>query len=66
VERFQDKDRAKVEAWYEKQRCALRKLIKQLPDAALSIPRVYRWLAGTIVGHYEEHPLPASPPNPLS
>jgi hypothetical protein len=66
VERFQDKALVQVEAWYQKQRRALRKLIKQLPDDALSIPRVYRWLAGTIVGHYEEHPLPASPPNPLS
>ena len=75
VERFQDKELAQVEAWYQKQRRALRKLITQLPEDAMDIPRVYRWLAGTIVGHYEEHPLPASrrqkhaassTPNPLS
>jgi hypothetical protein len=75
VERLQDKELAQVEAWYQKQRRALRKLITQLPEDALSIPRVYRWLSGTIVGHYEEHSLPASrrqkhaassTPNPLS
>ncbi len=60
VERFQDMDRAIVEAWYEKQCCALQELLEQLPEDALSIPRVYRWLSETIVGHYEEHPLPAS------
>lgn len=66
VERLQNRDRAQAEAWYQKQRRALRKLLKQLPADALSIPRVYRWLSGTIVGHYEEHPLPEPHPQPLS
>ena len=58
VERFQDRERAQVEAWYQRQRRALRKLIRQLSEDALRITRVYRWLAGTIVEHYAEHPLP--------
>lgn len=58
VERFQHSERAQVEAWYHRQRRALRQVLRQLPDDALAIPRVYRWVVGTIVGHYEEHPLP--------
>jgi hypothetical protein len=58
VERFQDKNCTQVEAWYQKQRRALRKLVKQLPEDAVNIPRVYRWLSGTIVGHCHEHPVP--------
>lgn len=59
VERFQHKERAQVETWYHRQRRALRKVLRQLPDEALAIPRVYRWVVGTIVGHYDGHPLPA-------
>jgi hypothetical protein len=58
VERFADRSRAEVEAWYEEQRTALKDLIEQLSDDDFRIPRVYRWLNGTIVGHYDEHPLP--------
>jgi hypothetical protein len=58
VERFADRSRVEVEAWYEEQRSALEHLVEQLSDEDLSIPRVYRWLNGTIVGHYDEHPLP--------
>jgi hypothetical protein len=58
VQRFADRSRAEVEAWYEEQRSALKHLIEQLSADDFRIPRVYRWLNGTIVGHYEEHPLP--------
>jgi hypothetical protein len=58
VERFADRSRAEVEAWYEEQRTALKRLIEQLSDEDFRISRVYRWLNGTIVGHYDEHPLP--------
>jgi hypothetical protein len=58
VERFANRSRVEVEAWYEEQRTALKRLIGQLTDDDFHIPRVYRWLNGTIVGHYEEHPLP--------
>jgi hypothetical protein len=58
VERFVDRSRSEVEAWYEEQRTALNHLIEQLSDEDFSVPRVYRWLNGTIVGHYNEHPLP--------
>ena len=58
VERFADRSRAEVEAWYEEQRSALRHLVDQLSDEDFSVPRVYRWLNGTVVGHYEEHQLP--------
>jgi hypothetical protein len=58
VQRFADRSRAEVEAWYEAQRSALKQLVEQLSDEDFSQPRVYRWLNGTIVGHYEEHPLP--------
>jgi hypothetical protein len=58
VERLADRSRAEVEAWYEEQRMALKHLIEQLSDDDFRIPRVYRWLKGTIVGHYDEHPLP--------
>jgi hypothetical protein len=58
VQRFSDRSRAEVEAWYEQQRSALKLLIEQLSVEDFSQPRVYRWLNGTIVGHYDEHPLP--------
>ena len=58
VERFTDRSRAEVEAWYEEQRLALKHLVEQLSDEDFSQSRVYRWLNGTIVGHYDEHPLP--------
>jgi hypothetical protein len=58
VQRFADRSRRDVEAWYEEQRTALKDLIEQLSDDDFRIPRVYRWLNGTIVGHYHEHQLP--------
>jgi hypothetical protein len=58
VQRFADRSHSEVEAWYEEQRLALKHLIEQLSDEDFGQPRVYRWLNGTIVGHYEEHPLP--------
>lgn len=58
VERFADRSRHEVETWYEEQRTALRHLIERLSDEDFSQPRVYRWLNGTIVGHYHDHPLP--------
>ena len=58
VQRFADRSQAEVEAWYEEQRSALKHLIEQLSDEDFSQPRVYRWLNGTIVGHYNDHPLP--------
>ena len=58
VQRVADRSRAEVEAWYEEQRSALMQLVEQLSDEDLGRPRVYRWLHGTIVGHYDEHPLP--------
>ena len=58
VQCFADRSRAEVEAWYEEQRVALKDLIEQLSDEDFSVPRVYRWLNGTVVGHYEEHQLP--------
>jgi hypothetical protein len=58
VQRFADRSHAEVEAWYEEQRTALKRLIEQLSDEDFRISRVYRWLNGTIVGHYDEHPLP--------
>ncbi len=59
VQRFADRSRADVEAWYEQQRVALKQLIEQLSDEDLDQPRVYRWLVGTIAEHYDEHSLPA-------
>lgn len=58
VQRFANRSRADVEAWYEEQRLALTHLVEQLSDEDLRVPRVYRWLNGTIVSHYEDHPLP--------
>ena len=58
VQRFTDRPRREVEAWYEQQRLALKQLVTQLSDEDLQQQRVYRWLVGTIVGHYEEHSLP--------
>jgi hypothetical protein len=58
VRRCADLPRAEVEAWYEQQRLALRQLVEQLTDDDFRQPRVYRWLKGTIVGHYDDHPLP--------
>jgi hypothetical protein len=58
VQRFANRSRAEVEAWYEQQRLALKHLIERLSDEDLRQPRGYRWLNGTIVGHYDEHPLP--------
>ncbi len=58
VQRFANRSRREVEAWYEEQRAALKHTIEQLSDEAFRLPRVYRWLHGTLVGHYDEHPLP--------
>src|SRR5512136_2999606 len=58
VQRFADQPLAEVEAWYEQQRLNLRRLVEQLSDEDFVQRRVYRWLAGTIVGHYDEHSLP--------
>jgi hypothetical protein len=58
VQRFADRSHGEVEAWYEEQRSALKQLVEQLADKDFSQPRVYRWLNGTIAGHYDEHPLP--------
>jgi ABC-type hemin transport system ATPase subunit len=58
VQRFAERPYAEVETWYEQQRVALKQLVSQLPDAAFESKRVYRWLFGTIVKHYDEHPLP--------
>jgi len=58
VQRLADRSRVEVEAWYEQQRTALQQLIAQLSDEDLNRPRVYRWLVGSIVEHYGEHPLP--------
>lgn len=58
VQRFQAATPAEVEAWYQQQRVALARDVAQLPLDALRVTRVYRWLTGTIVGHYAEHPLP--------
>ena len=58
VERFAQTPRAEVEAWYEQQREAVKQLIQHLPDEAFEIQRVFRWLVGTVVEHYDEHPLP--------
>ncbi len=59
VQRFADQSRAAVEAWYEQQRLALKHLLEQFSDDDFAQRRVYRWLVGTIVEHYDEHPLPA-------
>jgi hypothetical protein len=58
VQRFADRSRAEVDAWYEQQCLALKHLIGHLSDDDFRQPRVYRWLNGTIVGHYHDHPLP--------
>ena len=58
VQRLADRSRAEVEAWYEEQCATLKQLIAQLSDEDFRQPRVYRWLSGTIVGHYDEHSLP--------
>ncbi|HSD82877.1 MAG TPA: DinB family protein [Anaerolineae bacterium] len=59
VQRFADRPRREVEAWYEQQRLALQQLVAQLSAEDLQQQRVYRWLVGTIAEHYEEHSLPA-------
>jgi hypothetical protein len=58
VERWAAHRQDEVEAWYEQQRLALRQMVLALADEAFDQPRVYRWLVGTIVRHYDEHPLP--------
>jgi len=58
VQRFAEQSWATVEAWYEQQRLALKHLVEQLSDDDFAQRRVYRWLVGTIVEHYDEHPLP--------
>jgi hypothetical protein len=58
VQRFADQSWAAVEAWYEQQCLALKHLVEQLSDDDFAQRRVYRWLVGTIVEHYDEHPLP--------
>jgi hypothetical protein len=58
VRRLADHSWAAVEAWYEQQRLALRHLVEQLADEDFAQQRVSRWLVGTIVGHYDDHPLP--------
>lgn len=58
VDRFKDAPSEAVEQWYQQQRLALKLLIQDLSDEVFQIKRVYRWLVGTIVDHYDEHPLP--------
>ena len=58
MQRFADRSRAEMEMWYEDQRSAVKQLVEQLADEDFSQPRVYRWLNGTIVGHYAEHTVP--------
>ncbi len=58
VERFAHTSRTEVEAWYEQQRSAVQQLVQHLTDEAFEIKRVYRWLVGTLIEHYDEHPLP--------
>jgi hypothetical protein len=58
VQRFADRPDAEVETWYEQQRAALKQLVSHLPDETFETKRVYRWLVGTIIEHYDEHPLP--------
>jgi hypothetical protein len=58
VQRFADQSWVTVEAWYEQQRLALKHLFEQLSDDDFAQRRVYRWLVGTIVEHYDEHRLP--------
>jgi hypothetical protein len=55
VQRFADRPCAEVETWYEQQRASLKQLVSRLPDEALESKRVYRWLVGTIIEHYDEH-----------
>jgi len=57
VQRFADQSWVAVEAWYEQRRLALKHLLEQLSDDDFAQRRVYRWLVGTIVEHYDEHPL---------
>ena len=58
VQRFADRPYAEVETWYEQQRWALEQSVAQLPDEAFESTRLYRWLVGTIIEHYDEHTLP--------
>jgi hypothetical protein len=58
VVRCQAWSRAQVEDWFEQQRLALKNTIDQLPPDDFDNKRIYRWLVGTIIGHYDEHPLP--------
>ena len=59
-QRFADRSRDEVEAWYEQQRVALKQQLEQLSDEDVSQPHIYDWLIGTIVNHYDEHALPDS------
>lgn len=58
IERCRRLSRAEVEAEFRRQRLALKKLIAALPDDALQVTRVYRWLSETIISHYQDHQLP--------
>jgi hypothetical protein len=61
IDRCQTQSRAQVEAEFKQQRRALKKVLTFLPDEALEISRVYRWLSATIIDHYIEHELPDWP-----
>ena len=58
LQRFVDRPRPEVETWYAQQCLALKQLASRLPDETFETKRVYRWLLGTIIEHYDEHPLP--------
>lgn len=58
LERFQAATPDEVQAWYEQQRADLKQQLIDLPPAAMQLTRLYRWLVGTLVDHYEEHRLP--------
>jgi len=36
----------------------LKQQLIDLPPAAMQLTRLYRWLVGTLVDHYDEHRLP--------
>lgn len=58
LERFQAATPDEVQAWYEQQRADLKQQLIDLPPAAMQLTRLYRWLVGTLVDHYDEHRLP--------
>jgi len=58
LERFHAATWDEVSDWYEQQRSGLRQHLIDLPPEAMPITRLYRWLVGTLVDHYDEHRLP--------